>query len=615
MQNSGLNESGYMKKNSLLQIAHRASTYRLAGSLVILLFATGPARETAATPLAYEGFQYVAGQTLPTMAGPFGWAPGPWTGSGLMVDQPPTLSYPSALPSSGDALYNPAAGEAWRFFAGPFNNAGNDLWISFQEETPAAGSGASVVIMPVSGPAIQVNKAGGGAITLNGVAAGFSAGVGKVDFFVLQVSQFSGGVTWVNLYLNPGPVLGPVPSASFPIPSVVQINQFYYRTDPGQLIDEIRVGTKLQDVASAQGAGGGTVAKFFRVSGPNATTITSFGADGVLVFSKALVGSNYTIQAASSLAGGSPVGGGTSWVDYDQIVASNNLVTLKLVDMIPLPPWFLLTYIPGGTYKMGDTLDGDTTANPVSVTVSPFYMDVNLVSYSLWSTVYNWATNHGYEFVYPGSGKSLNRPVFGVDWYHCLVWCNARSQRDGLNPVYYTDAGFTQLFTNGYSEAIVSIYPDWTANGYRLATEAEWEKAARGGLSGHRFPWGDTISESLANYDSSSSPSYDLGPAGFNAAYATGGFPYTSPVGSFAANGYGLYDMAGNIEEWCWDWYGTPFGQPTTTNPTGPATGSNRVLRSNSWGGAAIELRCAARSQADPGVENNVIGFRCVTAH
>src|ERR1039457_6825369 len=154
MQNSGLNESGYMKKNSLLQIAHRASMYSLVGSLVILLFALGPARVATASPLAYEGFQYVAGQTLPTMAGPFGWAAGPWTGSGLMVDQPPTLSYPSALPSSGDALYNPSAGEAWRYFAAPYNNAGNDLWISFQEETPAAGSGAFVDILPVSGPDI-----------------------------------------------------------------------------------------------------------------------------------------------------------------------------------------------------------------------------------------------------------------------------------------------------------------------------------------------------------------------------------------------------------------------------------------------------------------------------
>ena len=84
-----------------------------------------------------------------------------------------------------------------------------------------------------------------------------------------------------------------------------------------------------------------------------------------------------------------------------------------------------------------------------------------------------------------------------VDWYDAVKWCNARSQQAGLTPVYYTDAGMTQVYTNGYADA---VYVNWAANGYRLPTEAEWEKAARGGLSGQRFPWGNTISESQANY-------------------------------------------------------------------------------------------------------------------
>ena len=101
---------------------------------------------------------------------------------------------------------------------------------------------------------------------------------------------------------------------------MVQINQFYYRTDPGQFLDEIRVGTKLQDVAAAQGASGGPEARYFRVSGPSATTITHFGTDGTLVFSNALVGATYTIQTASSMTGGAPAGGANTWVDYDQIL-------------------------------------------------------------------------------------------------------------------------------------------------------------------------------------------------------------------------------------------------------------------------------------------------------
>ncbi|MGO8839208.1 MAG: hypothetical protein ACLQAH_09065 [Limisphaerales bacterium] len=241
-----------MKTNSVVKMAHRASMYRLVGLLVILFLATGPAHEAPASPLAYEGFQYAPPLQLPFMAGGFGWAPGPWTGSSQMVDQPPTLSYPTALPSSGDALLNMAVGEAWRYFNSflPFNNAANDLWISFQEESTAAAPGAFVDIMPVSGIDIQVNKDGLGAISLNGIAAGFSAGIGKVDFFVLQLVQFGGGVTWVNLFLNPGPTLGP-PNASFPIPMVFQANQFYYRSVGGEYLDEIRVGTTAQDVAAA----------------------------------------------------------------------------------------------------------------------------------------------------------------------------------------------------------------------------------------------------------------------------------------------------------------------------------------------------------------------------
>jgi formylglycine-generating enzyme required for sulfatase activity len=270
-----------------------------------------------------------------------------------------------------------------------------------------------------------------------------------------------------------------------------------------------------------------------------------------------------------------------------------------------------MALIPAGSFTMGDSLDGESDATPtVSVTVSAFYMDVNLVSYSQWQTVYNWATSHGYGFDYAGAGKAANQPVQTVDWYDTVKWSNARSQQAGLTPVYYTDAGLTQVYTSGQ----VTPYVNWAANGYRLPTEAEWEKAARGGLSGRRFPLGNTISESQANYyGDTSGYSYDLGPNGYNSIGIIGGSPYTSPVGSFAPNGYGLYDMAGNVFEWCWDWYGTPYGQPTTTNPTGPASGSTRVLRGGYWSYLASYSRCAYRNSYYPFIADNPFGFRCVT--
>ena len=285
------------------------------------------------------------------------------------------------------------------------------------------------------------------------------------------------------------------------------------------------------------------------------------------------------------------------------------LTNIPAAALVAVPPGMVL--IPAGAFTMGDTLDGNSDAVPISTTVSAFYMDVNLVSWSQWQSVYHWATNHGYGFVHAGAGKAANHPVQTVDWYDCAKWSNARSQQAGRTPVYYTNAGLTAIYTSGEP---TTLYPNWTASGYRLPTEAEWEKAARGGLSGQRFPWGNVINQNLANYNGlTTSYTYDLGPNGYNAVGTNGGSaPATSPVGSFAANGYGLNDMAGNVFEWCWDWYGTPLGQPTTNNPTGPAGPGNRVLRGGGWNYYASIARCAYRGYGYPSNAYSAYGFRCV---
>jgi formylglycine-generating enzyme required for sulfatase activity len=331
---------------------------------------------------------------------------------------------------------------------------------------------------------------------------------------------------------------------------------------------------------------------------------------------------NYVLQTTTNLA--TP-----NWV------TASNAVTVNAVTVTNSAPagYFRLlattnttagmVLIPAGSFTMGNYLfynsatnDLDITdANPTNVYVSAFYMDVNLVSYGQWTNVYAYATGHGYSFLHAGAGKNraANQPVQTVDWFDSVKWCNARSQQAGLPPVYYTDAGFTQVFTNGDNGT--TVYQNLTTNGFRLPTEAEWEKAARGGVAGNRFPWGNSISESQANYYGlTASYSYDLGPNGYNAIGKVGGTnPATSPVGSFAPNGYGLYDMAGNVLEWCGDWYGTPYGQPTTNNPTGAGSGSGlRVVRGGSWGAGAKNLRCATRASVTPSNGSSLCGFRCV---
>jgi formylglycine-generating enzyme len=371
--------------------------------------------------------------------------------------------------------------------------------------------------------------------------------------------------------------------------------------------------------AAAQGA------RFFRITGPAATKITAFLNNGSLVWSNALTGTNFTIQTTTSLPGK------TNWVDYVQLPVTNVINTNQIISFnAPIG----MAFIPAGQFTMGDTFNDTepvtgtvaTNASPTNIYVSSFYMDVNLVSYAQWQSVYNYATNHGYGFDNPGAGRATNHPVQTVSWYDCVKWCNARSQQAGLTPVYYTNSDLTAVYTNAgnlsYYGAVV--YVNWSANGYRLPTEAEWEKAARGGLSGKRFPWGDTISQSQANYwgyTNSRNVSYDFGPSGNNPAFTNGAVPYTSPIGYFAPNGYGLYDMAGNVREWCSDYYGTPYGQPTTTNPTGPAVetisipNAYRIFRGGGSGGPSIYAECGYRQHYYPTYVDSGIGLRCVRSH
>lgn len=250
-----------------------------------------------------------------------------------------------------------------------------------------------------------------------------------------------------------------------------------------------------------------------------------------------------------------------------------------------------MVYVPGGSFTMGDTRGGGNSSElPThSVTLNSFYLDKYQVTQAEYAAI--MASN-------PASGYGVgdNYPVYYVSWYSAMKYCNLRSMSEDLTPVY-SISGSTNPSTWGtvptsdnsiWNAAICN----WTANGYRLPTEAEWEYAARGAINDPDYLY---------------SGSDDLNAVGW---YSGNNSPFgTKPVGSKAPNALGLYDMSGNLWEWCWDWYGSYSSSPSN-NPTGPNSGSLRMIRGGYWGNNAYYCRVASRSSYDPYYTGNGIGFR-----
>jgi len=255
----------------------------------------------------------------------------------------------------------------------------------------------------------------------------------------------------------------------------------------------------------------------------------------------------------------------SGWADSE--VANSNYVINRV-------------YVQGGTFHNG-------TSN---VTLSSFYLAKYETTQAEYQAV--MGTNPSY---FTGN---LGRPVERVSWFNAIEYCNRRSMLEGLNPCYsYSTYGTNPSnWPSGWNTSDnnhKNVNCDWTANGYRLPTEMEWMYAAKGGNQSQGYTYsGSNDINAVAWYYSNSGST-------------------THTVGSKLPNELGIYDMSGNVWEWCWDIYGS-YPSGAQTDPHGASSGSYRVERGGSWGSSASDCTVSNRVNRVATTSGSSLGFRCV---
>jgi formylglycine-generating enzyme required for sulfatase activity len=239
--------------------------------------------------------------------------------------------------------------------------------------------------------------------------------------------------------------------------------------------------------------------------------------------------------------------------------------------------------ISGGTFLMGCDQGGDFERPVHDVHVDPFWIDQTLVSNQQFC---RFAAESGYQTEAERIGEAWGYRHGRFEAVPGLCWRSFATEERGDHPVV--------LVT--WADAMA--YARWA--GKRLPTEAEWEKAARGGLVGADYPWGDSTPDgSQCNF-----------------ARTPAEVPPTVAPGTFPPNGFGLIDMVGNVWQWCSDWFSeTTYVTGPCANPTGPPVGQNRVRRGGSWNVIQpFRLRCANRGAIPPATAVPNLGFRCAAS-
>ncbi len=254
---------------------------------------------------------------------------------------------------------------------------------------------------------------------------------------------------------------------------------------------------------------------------------------------------------------------------------------------------FKMVLVEGGTFMMGSENGRNNEKSVHEVTLKSFYMGQTQVTQALWKAVMG-KDPEKLAFPHP------QRPVERVSWYDCVAFCNELSKQQGFRPAYAIDRDRKDSGNKNSSDDqkwTVTIIDD--ADGYRLPTEAEWEYAARGGPCWRKH-----------QYEFAGSPNKNEVAWGTQTSHGI-----TQPCGLHPPNPLGLFDMSGNVFEWCWDWFDELYykdlaKEETTERPIGPESGEYRVVRGGSWDYDSDFLRVASRNGSYPSLRSNSLGLR-----